>query len=81
LKINTNFASPNEGVISMDNNTGIIKIGSGSYNSIGVNIFNSAMLIGDGLLDIAPPIDPVNPVKWVRVIDSSGNFYSVAAYQ
>lgn len=81
MKINTNFGSPNNGIISVDNNTGLAIMGILPQRSVGFSAFNSAFHVGTDLMDNTPPANPTTPVTWVWVTDEANTTYRMPLYQ
>ena len=81
MKINSSYTSPNQGIISVDNNAGLAIIGTGTARSVGFNGFYSAFHVGSLITNNVTPSNPTTPVKWITVTDENGNFYNSPLYQ
>lgn len=81
LKLNNGIASPFDGIFSADGLTGIYRIGPTDYNGMGISMSGPGLLIGNGNFTLSPPVDPVNAVQWVTVVDIFGAMYKFPLYQ
>lgn len=79
IRLNGGIASPDDGIFTAF--MGIARIGLTNSAGIGVNYSNGSMLIGAELTNTIPPVDPVNAVQWVKVVDHMGTEYKFPLYQ
>lgn len=79
--IGCGVSSPTNGVFKVDAASGNLYIGTTPMGSIGVNMFLRSVIIGS-LINSASnsPVDPVNPVSWIKIQDENGNFKFVPSY-